>query len=105
MTSADCRQYAVVDSMSVLERHVRELEQLLLIRNTGIADIVKAGTHQPNHWTSEALWGDSDEVGTKSVRCAQLHWKLSELRGRCLLRLNMQSLRRVAVSRLKHWIL
>ena len=49
-------------------------------------------------------WTDWDEVGNKYVWCVQLHWKLSELCGRCLLRFNMWSLRRLAVGRLSHWI-
>ena len=43
---------------------------------------IKAGTHRPNHWMSEA----------NIVRCVQLCQKLSEPRRRCRLRLNMDSL-------------
>ena len=52
-----------------------------------------------------SIWRVSDEVANKYVWCVQLRRKLSELRGRCLLRLNMRSLRRRAVGRLSHWIL
>ena len=39
------------------------------------------------------VWGDSDEFGNKPVVCVQLCWKLLELRWRCLVRFNLQSLR------------
>ena len=52
-----------------------------------------------------SVWGDSDEVDSKSVRCVQLHWKLLEPCGQHLLRFNMRSLRRLAIGRQGHWIL
>ena len=43
-----------------------------------------------------SVWGESDKVENKYVRCVQLH---------CLLRFNMGSLRGLDVGHLSHWIL
>ena len=63
----------------------------------------KAGTHRPNRWTYEVL-GET-RTRSRTNMFVQVRRKLSELRGRCLLRFSMRSLRRWAVGRVSHWIL
>ena len=53
---------------------------------------LKAGTHRPNRWTSEAFGETRTRSGTFLFR-------------RCRLRLSMRSLRRRAVGLLFHWII
>lgn len=63
-----------------------------LLCSCSVSGLVKAGTHRLNRWTSEAF----GETQTRSGK---------NMFGRGPLRFNKQSLRRLDVGRLSHWII